>query len=53
MPAVSGRQYRLMQAIAHSDKKLDSIGPSKEVARKFIKETSPEKRRLFSKSKKK
>lgn len=48
MPAKSGRQYRLMQAIAHGSAKIDA-GPSKEVARKFIRETPKNKRKMFAK----
>jgi hypothetical protein len=46
MPAVSGKQYRLMQAAAHG--KLKSAGPSPEVAKEFISKTSPKKRKLWS-----
>jgi hypothetical protein len=46
MPAKSAKQYKMMQAIAHgysSDK-----GPSKKVAKKFIKETPKVKRSIFA-----
>lgn len=47
MPAKSGKQYRFMQAIAHGSSNIDS-GPSKEVAKEFIKKTSSKKRKEFS-----
>ena len=46
MPAKSAKQYRLMQAAAHGN---SSMGPSKEVAKEFIKKTPPAKRSLFAK----
>ena len=49
MPAKTGKQYRFMQAAAHG--KGRSIGPSPEVAKEFIKKTSPKKRKLFAKKK--
>lgn len=49
MPAKSGKQYRLMAMIAHGGK--PGIGPSKEVAEKFVTETPKNKRKLFSKRK--
>lgn len=51
MPAKSGKQYRMMQAIAHGTSNK-SIGPSKEVAKHFIEETPKKKRSLFMKGKK-
>ena len=50
MPAKSGKQYRFMQMIAN-DKESSAVGPSKELAEKFIKETPASKRKLFSKKK--
>jgi hypothetical protein len=49
MPAKSAKQYRMMQAIAHGYSKKD--GPSKSVAKKFIKETPKVKRSLFARYK--
>jgi hypothetical protein len=49
MPAKSSAQYRFMQMIAHGGKKRDTgLGPSPAVARKFINETPPEKRKRFA-----
>jgi len=48
MPAKSGKQYRLMQAIAHGSAKTGLGGPSKAVAREFVEETPPEKRSKFA-----
>lgn len=48
MPAVSGPQYRYMQMIKHNPEKARKKGPSPEVAAEFIKKTSKEKRKLFS-----
>lgn len=48
MPAKSGKQYRLMQAVAHGAK-IDA-GPSKEVAKKFIAETPKKKRSIFQRT---
>lgn len=48
MPAVSGKQYRFMQAAAHGGLK----GPQKidpAVAKEFVKKTSATKRKLWSK----
>lgn len=53
MPAKSAKQYRFMAGIAHgmkSNKK--GIGPSKEVAEKFVHETPKEKRSMFMKKQK-
>lgn len=51
MPAKTGKQYRFMQAVAHgSSNKVDG-GPSKAVAKEFIKKTSKEKRKEFSRGK--
>ena len=52
MPAKNAKQYRLMAMIAHGGKPTTGVGPSKEVAEKFVRETPKEKRRLFSKRKK-
>ena len=54
MPAKSAKQYRFMQMMAHSPekKRKTDAGPSPEVAKKFINETSPEKRKMFAKGKK-
>lgn len=49
MPAVSGKQYRFMQAMAHGAKSKTGYGPSKAVAEEFIHKTSPKKRKLFAK----
>ncbi len=51
MPAKSGKQYRFMQAAASG--RLRSIGDhiKKGVAKEFIKETPPNKRKAFSKKK--
>ena len=46
MPAVSAKQYGLMQAAKHG--KLRGIGPSPEVAAEFIEKTPPKKRRAFA-----
>lgn len=51
MPAKSGKQYRLMAMIAHGGKPTTGVGPSKEVAEKFVNETPKNKRKLFSKRK--
>ena len=53
MPAVSGKQYRFMSMIAHGGKPSKGVGPSPEVAEEFIHKTSPEKRSLWSRKKKK
>lgn len=52
MPAKSGKQYRKMQAVLHSDKSVGP-GPSKEVAREIIEKTPKSKRSLFMKKDKK
>ena len=52
MPAKSAKQYRFMQMIAHGKKPRKGIGPSKEVARHFIEETSQEDRSHFTKRRK-
>ena len=52
MPAVSGKQYKFFQGIAHGMKPLKSIGPSKKVAEEFIKATPVAKRKLWSGRKK-
>lgn len=50
MPAKSAKQYKFMQMMAHNPGKKNTkgVGPSPEVAEEFIKKTSPEKRKLFS-----
>ena len=48
MPAVSGKQYRLMQGIAHGMKPRKGVGPSPEVAREFVEKTSAKKRKEWS-----
>jgi len=48
MPAVSGKQYRFMQAASHGG----LSGPQKiepAVAKEFVKKTPPKKRRMWSK----
>jgi len=45
MPAVSGKQYRLMQAALHGSS--SKVPPA--VAKEFIEKTPPAKRKLFSK----
>jgi len=47
MPAVSGKQYRFMQAAAHGG--LGGAGPSPAVAKEFIHKTPPKKRSAWSK----
>jgi len=47
MPAKTAKQYRLMAAIAHGAKPKGGKGPSREVAKEFVKETPPAKRREF------
>ena len=49
MPAVSAKQYGLMQGIAHGSITGKS-GPSKSVAREFVNATPAKKRRKFAKS---
>ncbi len=52
MPAKSGKQMRFMEMIAHGGKSnKKDLGPSKEVAQKFVDETSKKKRSLFMKKK--
>lgn len=53
MPAKSAAQYKFMAGIAHGMKPSGGVGPSPEVAKKFVDETPKEKRSLFSKKKKK
>lgn len=53
MPAKSEKQYKFMQAVLHSKTNKKGVGPSKEVAKKFVEETPKEKRSLFMKSKSK
>lgn len=48
MPAKSAKQYGMMQAIAHGAKNM-GVGPSKKVAKKFVKETPKDKRSMFAK----
>jgi hypothetical protein len=48
MPAVSGKQYRFMQAAAHGGLKgPQKIEPS--VAKEFVRATPPKKRKIWSK----
>jgi hypothetical protein len=47
MPAVSGRQYRAMQAAAHGDSRL---GIPRKVAREYVRETPETKRRAFTRA---
>jgi hypothetical protein len=49
MPAKSGKQYRMMQAIAHGTSNKQGIGPSVSVAREFIEKTPAKKRKEWSK----
>ena len=49
MPAVSSKQYGLMQAAAHGSLK-GMGGPSQDVAKEFIHKTSPDKRSQFTKA---
>lgn len=48
MPAKTARQYNFMQMMAHSGKER-AAGPSKEVAKEFIKKTPAKKRSQFAK----
>ena len=47
VPAKSGAQYRLMQAVLHGDVQKEGI--SKGVAQEFVDKTPPKKRSTFSK----
>lgn len=47
MPAKSAKQYKLMAAVAHGAKPFKGTGPSKEVAKEFVKETPKKKRSIF------
>lgn len=47
MSARSAKQYKYMQAVAHSD----AVGPSKEVAKEIIDKTPKNKRSLFMRKK--
>jgi hypothetical protein len=49
MPAVSGKQYRLMVGIEHGMKPKKGYGPSPEVAKEFVNKASTKKRKLFMK----
>lgn len=49
MPAVSGKQYRLMSAIASGASTHKGIGPSEAVAKEFVKKTPANKRKEWSK----
>ena len=49
MPVKSGKQYRLMQAIAHGAD-YGAAGPSQKVAEEFIHKTKPSLRRKWSKT---
>ena len=51
MPARSAKQFRFMAGIAHGMEPRSGIGPSKEVAKEFIKKTSKKKRIQFMKDK--
>ena len=51
MPAKSAKQFKFMAGIAHGMKPKSGVGPSKEVAEKFVKETPSKKRSLFMKKK--
>ena len=51
MPAKSGKQYRMMAAIAHGATPKSGVGPSKEVAKEFVEKTPKKKRSLFMKKK--
>lgn len=46
MPIKSDKQYRLMQAAAHSKKGIGNVPP--EVAKKFLRKTSKKKKSLFA-----
>ena len=49
MPAKSSKQFGLMSAIAHGNATKGMGGPSKEVAKEFVKETPKMKRKKFAK----
>lgn len=49
MPIKSAKQFRLMEAAAHGGLNK-GIGPSPEVAKKFLKETSHKKKSMFASS---
>lgn len=49
MPAVSGKQYRLMAAVASGATPHKGIGPSEAVAKEFVKKTPVKKRKEWSK----
>ena len=53
MPAKSGKQYRLMQLIAHGGTPRHGVGPSEAVAKEFIDKTPSEKRKQFARKGKK
>jgi hypothetical protein len=48
MPAKSAKQYRFMQAIAHGATPTKGVGPSEAVAKEFVKKTSANKRKEWS-----
>ena len=50
MPAVSSKQYKYMQLIAHGGKSNKGIGPSEAVAKEFIAKTPKKKRSEFARS---
>jgi hypothetical protein len=50
MPATSGRQYRYMQMVAHGGHPKGGGGPSPAVAREFVDQTPPDKRRAFARA---
>lgn len=49
MPAISGRQYRYMAALAHGAKPRGGKGPSPAVAEEFVQATPPEDRSKWAK----
>ena len=51
MPAKSGAQYRFMAGVAHGMKPRGGVGPSPEVAEEFVHKTSPGKRSIWSRKK--
>lgn len=54
MPAVSAKQYGLMQAVAHGTSTKSGLGgPSREVAKEFVEKTPAKKRKVFAKALKK
>lgn len=47
MPARSGKQYRLMAAVAHGAKPYGGVGPSQAVAQEMVQATPANKRSRF------